>query len=345
MNWAGLRSGTEKLTTLDSFARPSMSTRPLGLTHWRSGRPLDCPPTLPLTSYGVDQANDLAQHLLQVDPPIDQVYSSPYYRCLQTISPFVALKLKKRKDVAAADTDAAAAGEGGGGKGGPGIRVEAGISEWYGLAPWEHPTSAPLAELTTLFPAAPLDDQYRSRVVPPRHGESIAQLHDRVAAAIGAIIEQSDREGARAIVLNTHAAVMIALGRVLTGRMPTSVDEEDFKAFTCGLSIYRRRPSRTPTGVPQAPPSGNFPVSTQSANRNAAWADGSGVCGGWDCQANSDCSFLRGGEERGWRFSGDEDFVSLGSGTLEDARAGLGVIVEKGESSGNNSSQPGRSKL
>lgn len=45
------------------------------------------------------------------------------------------------------------------------------------------------------------------------------------------------------------------------------------------------------------------------------------------------------------RFSGDEDFVSLGSGTLEDARAGLGVIVEKGESSGNNSSQPGRSKL
>ena len=182
----------------------------------------------------------------------------------------MALKLKKRKDVAAADTDAAAAGdgrrprqqqpssissspspspssdpgEGGGGKGGPGIRVEAGISEWYGLAPWEHPTSAPLAELTTLFPAAPLDDQYRSRVVPPRHGESIAQLHDRVAAAIGAIIEQSDREGARAIVLNTHAAVMIALGRVLTGRMPTSVDEEDFKAFTCGLSIYRRRPSR-----------------------------------------------------------------------------------------------------
>ncbi|KAK8095872.1 phosphoglycerate mutase [Apiospora kogelbergensis] len=319
--------------------RPAFNVDPATGTYSLAIRsPTGLPTDPPLTSYGVDQANDLAQHLLQVDPPIDQVYSSPYYRCLQTISPFVALKLKKRKDVAAADTDAAAAGdgrrprqqqpssissspspssdpgEGGGGKGGPGIRVEAGISEW-------------------------------SRVVPPRHGESIAQLHDRVAAAIGAIIEQSDREGARAIVLNTHAAVMIALGRVLTGRMPTSVDEEDFKAFTCGLSIYRRRPSRTPTGVPQAPPSGNFPVSTQSANRNAAWADGSGVCGGWDCQANSDCSFLRGGEERGWRFSGDEDFVSLGSGTLEDARAGLGVIVEKGESSGNNSSQPGRSKL
>lgn len=126
-----------------------------------------------------------------------------------------------------------------GGRGG--IRVEAGISEWYGLAPWEHPTSAPLAELAPLFPQSPLDSTYQSRVTPPRHGESIAQLHERVAAALAAIIEQSDAEGARAVVLNTHAAVMIALGRVLTGNMPASVEEEDFRAFTCGLSVYRRR--------------------------------------------------------------------------------------------------------
>lgn len=127
------------------------------------------------------------------------------------------------------------------------IRVEAGISEWYGLAPWEHPTSAPLAELAALFPQSPLDRSYVSRVMPARRGESIAQLHERVAAAIAAIIAHSDAEGHRAVVLNTHAAVMIALGRVLTGRMPARVDEEDFGAFTCGLSVYRRRRRRRPS--------------------------------------------------------------------------------------------------
>ncbi|KAK8050558.1 histidine phosphatase superfamily [Apiospora phragmitis] len=309
--------------------------------------PTGLPTDPPLTAYGVDQANDLAQHLLRVDPPIDQVYSSPYYRCLQTISPFVA----KLKEVGVTATgngqhpqpqSISSSGSGGRESGVGGIRVEAGISEWYGLAPWEHPTSAPLAELRKLFPSSALDASYTSRVVLPRHGESIAQLHERAAAAIAALIEQSDREGARAIVLNTHAAVMIALGRVLTGRMPASVEEEDFKAFTCGLSVYRRRRRATDKAAAE---------SIQSTNRITSWADGVGVCGGWDCEANADCSFLRGGEERGWRFSGDEDFMSLGSGTLEDARAGLGVVVEKGESSsskpqgGGGAGDNGKSKL
>ncbi|KAK8140345.1 phosphoglycerate mutase [Apiospora sp. TS-2023a] len=333
--------------------RPAFNVDPATGTYSLAIRsPTGLPTDPPLTAHGVDQANDLAGHLLQVDPPIDRVYSSPYYRCLQTISPFVA-KLKEGGGTAAAGDgrrpqpqqapgvsspgpgsgsgsgeNTGGGGGGGAGAGGVGIRVEAGISEWYGLAPWEHPTSAPLAELTALFPQTPLDRSYVSRVTPPRHGESIAQLHERVAAAIAAIIEQSDAEGARAVVLNTHAAVLIALGRVLTGRMPDSVDEEDFKAFTCGLSVYRRR-RRGETSTTEADTrSVDLPESTHSS-----WADGSGVCGGWDCEADSDCSFLRGGEERGWRFSGDEDFVSsLGSGTLEDARAGLGVIVEKGDS-------------
>ncbi|KAK8083645.1 hypothetical protein PG996_002426 [Apiospora saccharicola] len=344
---------------MNVFFRPAFNVDPATGTYSLAIRsPTGLPTDPPLTAHGVDQANDLAGHLLQVDPPIDRVYSSPYYRCLQTISPFVA-KLKEGGGTAATTTAAAAGdgrrpqpqqapgvtspgpgsgsgsgektgGGGGAGTGGVGIRVEAGISEWYGLAPWEHPTSAPLAELTALFPQSPLDRSYVSCVTPPRRGESITQLHERVAAAIAAIIRQSDAEGARAVVLNTHAAVLIALGRVLTGRMPDSVDEEDFKAFTCGLSVYRhRRRGRGETSTTEADArSVVLPESTQSS-----WADGSGVCGGWDCEADSDCSFLRGGEERGWRFSGDEDFVSsLGSGTLEDARAGPGVIVEKGDS-------------
>ncbi|KAK8035995.1 phosphoglycerate mutase [Apiospora marii] len=343
--------------------RPAFNVDPATGTYSLAIRsPTGLPTDPPLTAHGVDQANDLARHLLQVDPPIDQVYSSPYYRCLQTISPFVA-KLKEGGGAAAAGDgrrpqpsappssspglgleSGPGSGEKTGGGGGEGggrgtIRVEAGISEWYGLAPWEHPTSAPLAELAALFPQSPLDPTYVSRVTPARRGESIAQLHERVAAAVAAIVAQSDTEGHRAVVLNTHAAVVIALGRVLTGRMPARVDEEDFGAFTCGLSVYRRRrrSGRGETAMTEAAAADSqashvrdvaLPETAQST-----WADGSGVCGGWDCEANSDCSFLRGGEERGWRFSGDEDFVSsLGSGTLEDARAGLGVVVEKGDS-------------
>ncbi|KAK8088057.1 hypothetical protein PG997_003018 [Apiospora hydei] len=320
--------------------RPAFNVDPATGTYSLAIRsPTGLPTDPPLTAYGVDQANDLARHLLQVDPPIDQVYSSPYYRCLQTISPFVA-RLKEGATAPASDgrhpqPPSIAPSPGPGGSGGEGGRGQ--VEESATLRP------RPLSELTALFPNSAIDAGYTSRVVPPRHGESIAQLHERAAAAIAAIVEQSDREGARAIVLNTHAAVMIALGRVLTGRMPASVEEEDFKAFTCGLSVYRRRRPRSPpeaaTAVPEVTraPGGVSSGSIQSTN-HTTWADGSGVCGGWDCEADSDCSFLQGGEERGWRFSGDEDFVSLGSGTLEDARAGLGIVVEKGGSSSSSSS-------
>jgi len=30
------------------------------------------------------------------------------------------------------------------------------------------------------------------------------------------------------------------------------------------------------------------------------WRDGRGVAGGWTCEVNGDCSFLKNGEERGW---------------------------------------------
>lgn len=44
----------------------------------------------PLTAYGVRQAEQLATALATIkDPPITRIYSSPFYRCLQTLQPFV----------------------------------------------------------------------------------------------------------------------------------------------------------------------------------------------------------------------------------------------------------------
>ncbi|ROW04663.1 hypothetical protein VPNG_07466 [Cytospora leucostoma] len=190
-------------------------------SHLRSPTGIAADPAL--TSHGVDQARELAAHLIKVDPPVDRIYSSPYYRCLQTVEPFVELWAKK---------DHVAS---------PVIFGETGLAEWYGSAPFEHPTSAPPEKLKQLFPA--FDTSYVPAAVPSRMGESIAQLHDRVAMTMDALIQHSDKSGVRALLICSHAATIIALGRVLTGNMPDTVETEDFRAFTCGLSVYRRRRS------------------------------------------------------------------------------------------------------
>lgn len=257
-----------------------------------------------LTSHGVDQAHELAAHLMSLDPPVERVYSSPYYRCLQTVEPFVGLWAQSARPDASNK---------------PAILGEAGLSEWYGSASFEHPISASSDRLAELFPA--FDRSYVPAVVPSRMGESIAQLHDRVALAMDALIKQCDEAGVRAVLLCSHAATIIALGRVLTGNMPENIEAEDFRAFTCGLSVFRRRLAArrdvageaAATSAPRILENGRTPTSQATASPDdysngladpsstvVEWKGGRGVGGGWLCEVNGDCSFLSGGEERGW---------------------------------------------
>lgn len=200
------------------------------------------------------------------------------------------------------------------------IRGEPGVGEWYGSAPFEHPTSAQPEVLATLFPA--LDLSYRPVTWPARMGESLAELHDRVAVTMEGIITQCDTGGVKAILICSHAAVVIALGRVLTGAMPDSVEVEDFRAFTCGLSVYRRKGNdaagldnsqagrisgdQEATSVrstaPNPPAEPCIHTSRTDRPKALAWK-GCGIAGGWSCTVNSDCSHLAGGEERGWYVS------------------------------------------
>ncbi|OTB18048.1 hypothetical protein K445DRAFT_267153 [Daldinia sp. EC12] len=314
-------------------------------------------PTDPaLASHGIEQANDLAEYLLELDPPIEQVYSSPYYRCMQTIQPFVR-KLRRFQTQPSGNVSVTS---------NPEIRVDLGLSEWYGLAHFEHPSSAPLDKLQSLFPE--LDARYASSPAPSPYGESLPQLHDRVARTIDFIIRRSDREGHKAIVICTHAAVVIALGRVLTGQA-----EKDFGAFTCGLSKYRRRQrhsavqaslksdSKTDTNaiIPAArddgkirearskafsrnDPAGNVdlqPHDSMSPDLESSRRVNSGLYGGWICELDSECSFLRGGEERGWKFSGDESFIETDDNSVwpSTAASNSNTTVEEGGSATSNS--------
>ncbi|KAI0122000.1 phosphoglycerate mutase-like protein [Daldinia grandis] len=313
-------------------------------------------PTDPaLASHGIEQANELAEYLLELDPPIEQVYSSPYYRCLQTIQPFVR-KLRHLQTQSSGNVSGDPYSE---------IRVDLGLSEWYGLAHFEHPSSAPLNKLQSLFPE--LDAGYVSSPAPSRRGETLPQLHDRVAQAVDFIIRRSDQEGHKAVVICTHAAVVIALGRVLTGQT-----ENDFGAFTCGLSKYRRRRRRSIIQASTEPgneaetdalipavrvdgvirearskphlktdPANNAdhqPYDSMSPDLGPLGRVGSGLYGGWACELDSECSFLQGGEERGWKFSGDESFIETDDNSVWPSTAALDsdTAIEEGKTASSN---------
>jgi len=104
--------------------------------------------------------------------------------------------------------------------------------------------------------------------------------------------------------------------------MPEDIAEEDFRPFTCGLSTFVRRSKGGEERVREwEGPGSRIP--------EVEWKRGKGVGGGWSLKGSGDCSFLSGGEERGWRFSGDESFVAApGQGPGWDAGSGLGVVVE-----------------
>lgn len=197
-----------------------------------------------LTSYGIDQAKELGKHLETLDPAVEKVYSSPFYRCLQTMVPFMDLQREKlgaqngqMPQVSAGESDETAKSLL------TGTVVtkmlpEHGIREWFGSAPFDHPEPAAPGVLKAMFPL--YDESYTSAARPSRKGETLEQLQQRITKALRAIIQQCDADGTRAIVLCSHAAVIILIGRILTGLIPASVDVDDFQAYTCGLSVYSR---------------------------------------------------------------------------------------------------------
>ncbi|EEH34287.1 phosphoglycerate mutase family protein [Paracoccidioides lutzii Pb01] len=277
-----------------------------------TGIPVD--PTL--TGPGVRQSQELAAHLNsdEFSPKPCRVYSSPFYRCLQTIQPTVeALKARQERErKACVDLD---------------VRMENGLGEWFGSSSFfTHPAPAPPETLRILFPTL-LNSQYEPHVYPSPNGETIAILHDRIATTLQTIIAQVDAEldeferdnpaeqkKSRAILICTHAAPLIAIGRALTGDMPEDTCVEDFRPFTASLSTFVRKRREAGGGGGEA--SGEELFSGKGAPQ---WQGGIGVGGGWICVGNGDCGFLSGGEERGWHFNGEEDFDTMPAAVLTDS--------------------------
>ncbi|KAI9932185.1 hypothetical protein ASPWEDRAFT_480119 [Aspergillus wentii DTO 134E9] len=278
-----------------------------------TGNPAD--PTL--TSYGVTQSHELAAHFTSAEfkPKPFRVYSSPFYRCLQTIKPSVEALKEVQKN--GGDVDEHAEFD---------VRIENGVAEWFGPTTFfDHPSPASPKTLHTHFPTLlPPNPEttYTPHLYPSTRGETIAQLHDRLATALACIIADLDAEisaleatqppsahTSKAVLICSHAAPLVAVGRALTGKMPADSGEEDFNVFTAGLSTFKRRSGSSAGsagGVDLLAP-GTKPIRSEGLSV-PNWQGGKGVGGGWDCVGNGDCSFLSGGAERGWHFNGEESF-------------------------------------
>ncbi|KAL1889041.1 C6 zinc cluster transcription factor-like protein [Ceratocystis pirilliformis] len=244
--------------------------------------PTGIPSDPALTSHGVHQSLELADRLATIEPPIDVVFSSPWYRCLQTISPFVQGNGYTPRD----SKNSRPSGQ-------STILGEYGLCEWYGAAPFEQPSPAAPEIMKGHFPALDLPSLSASAARKPKAtGEFPDEFYERVHAGLCAIVEYCDSKGYKAAVLCSHAASVIAMGRILTGDIPDDITREDFHAYTCGLSTYRRRAK-------------SAAVSSSNGSFEFQLAPGGSV---WTCESDMDCSHLSGGEERGWLFSGDEIF-------------------------------------
>lgn len=179
------------------------------------------------------------------------------------------------------------------------VLLERGVGEFYGLARFDHPSPAPIDVLRPLFSNLTLEESADGPVIEPStKGESIPQLHDRLAYALHHLIARYDADpaGPKALLICTHAASIIAIGRTLTGRIPEEIGEDDFQCFTCGVSKFVRKG----TDSVIATESGTWDPEQPEQVPDVAWRKEKGVAGGWRCEMNSDCSFLENGEERGW---------------------------------------------
>lgn len=135
-----------------------------------------------LTSHGIDQAVELASHITTLRPLVDKIYSSPFYRCVQTIN-YVADVLDQP------------------------IFIDNGIGEWYGRTTSSHAPPASPDVLRNLY--SRVDTGYVPSLRPDLQGETMAGIHERVKQAIAYIIDDAERNNCQTILLCTHAATNV----------------------------------------------------------------------------------------------------------------------------------------
>jgi len=185
-------------------------------TNWKSatGQPRDPP----LAAFGEVQAKEVAEYFLNLpeDERPTALWSSPYYRCIQTLGPTSeALGLP--------------------------IYIEHGLSEWY--SPVEpgtglHPRPGSSVSLKAYFPRIDTDG-WSTVWYPSRKGEDVDEVHARAENLLRTLVPEAERRlGSRhkRVLFMTHAATVIALVHGLIGDRTLPL-----RAGCCSLTRVERK--------------------------------------------------------------------------------------------------------
>ncbi|KAF2183743.1 hypothetical protein K469DRAFT_689869 [Zopfia rhizophila CBS 207.26] len=197
------------------------------------------------------QAKDLQKWLDRQPVKVDVFYSSPSAFCLSTLKPAIDAAVTKKLLQT-------------------GVRVEYGFGEWFG--PYSPRERDPLDELQNDFDN--LDANYQDVGPFQTAPETLEDLHMRVLYTLDPVIRDLDEDPTRpkTVLICTHAPTMIAMSRILTGKVPKSTDKRDFRVPMCGVSKFSRKPDSTE------------------------------VVGGWEIKLHGYTGFLYDGERELWHF-------------------------------------------
>ncbi|CAO3689878.1 unnamed protein product [Rhizopus stolonifer] len=155
-----------------------------------------------LSQLGRQQAQELKDYLK--DKSIDRIYSSPFYRVLETVYPLV-----EECNIP--------------------LFTDNSMAEWYGLAHGTYLPPAPNSELKQLFPK--LDNSHSSSIPIPTNAETEDDCHVRVKEGLDKLVAFLNEQDIKTILLAGHAASVICAVRALSNQASYPV-----RSGTCSLA-------------------------------------------------------------------------------------------------------------
>ncbi|KAH3676122.1 hypothetical protein WICMUC_002419 [Wickerhamomyces mucosus] len=174
-----------------------------------------------LAPHGEDQAQELANYIFSIDSQPEIIFSSPFYRCIQT-----SLPISKILDID--------------------ILLENGIGEWFKPDRPIKPKPATFDQLVEFFPEN-LKNYWDPILIPSIEGETPEQIFQRCQNFWSIFIENFELKfpNLENVLFVTHAATKIALGSSLLGlnSVYEKIDNDEnisLRAGTCSLDKYIR---------------------------------------------------------------------------------------------------------
>ncbi|WFD43958.1 hypothetical protein MPSI1_002623 [Malassezia psittaci] len=177
----------------------------------------------PLTAHGDAQARHLADFFasMPADERPELVISSPYSRCITTALPTV-----ERLGVE--------------------LVVEPGLAEWFPPV-WPedtglHPSPRRAEHVQPYYPT--VSTRWTPLLYPDPRGETVQDVHQRVFECFRRIEIRLNDWKVKRVLLVSHAASIIALGRMLLSDGDYSIAAQPIKAPTASVSKYQRDTTR-----------------------------------------------------------------------------------------------------